>query len=260
MKCEKCGKYNWNDSKVCEFCGNTLTNLSNKDDSRKRNRIIILGVILFVFIILSIYSVKLVVYLLITILAVAILWGFPLWLLVIHPKRKSQKQEKKEKDFLLSNDADFVLKDIQYFDGVENFIKSNNCNIFIQKDKIKIVNLNNNNIAYIKYSQITACDIFNDQQIQEQTINQNGSVIGRGLLGGYLFGPVGLFLGGISGVGAKNKNVIHTINNYYIIINYISKDTNEKKAISFCSPIVTSDMNKLVELINDKLSNKEVEL
>ena len=165
-----------------------------------------------------------------------------------------------ENNFLKENEATYVLKNICYFDGISNFIKSNVCNIFMQEDRLKIVDLANKNIAYVKYSQIIAGDIFNDKQIQEQSIIKNGSIVGRGIMGGWLFGPAGLLLGGLSGVGAKNKSVIHEINNYYIIINYISENTKNKEVISFNSNILTQEMKEFINKLQSKIEKKEINL
>lgn len=40
---------------------------------------------------------------------------------------------------------------------------------------------------------------------EKEVISADKSVVGRGLVGGFLFGPAGLVLGGMSGIGSKKK-------------------------------------------------------
>lgn len=63
-------------------------------------------------------------------------------------------------------------------------------------------------------------------QYDEQTIKDK-SVIGRGVVGLAVGGPIGAVLGGISGVGQKSKNM------YYLLIEYWDRETREPVAISF---------------------------
>lgn len=40
---------------------------------------------------------------------------------------------------------------------------------------------------------------------EEEVVSADKSVVGRGVVGGFLFGPAGLVLGGMSGIGSKKK-------------------------------------------------------
>ncbi|MBU5486879.1 zinc ribbon domain-containing protein [Clostridium sp. MSJ-8] len=55
---------------------------------------------------------------------------------------------------------------------------------------------------------------------------KNKSVIGRAVIGTVVFGEIGAIIGGLSGVGLKNKRV------YYLVINYWSRDTKELFSIT----------------------------
>lgn len=59
---------------------------------------------------------------------------------------------------------------------------------------------------------------------EKEFIEKSKSVIGRGVAGGVLFGPAGLILGGLSGVGNKKKT---NVNRLYII-SYLSVDEDIK--------------------------------
>lgn len=58
------------------------------------------------------------------------------------------------------------------------------------------------------------------------------SVGGRAMIGGVLLGPVGAIVGGMSGIGKKEKKKIRS----YVIINYTSG--GEDKVASFLAPSV----------------------
>lgn len=55
------------------------------------------------------------------------------------------------------------------------------------------------------------------------------SVIARGLIGGLVFGPAGMILGGMSGIGATTK--VHTTP--YLIIAYTGEDESDIKNLVF---------------------------
>jgi hypothetical protein len=55
---------------------------------------------------------------------------------------------------------------------------------------------------------------------QKELIERQKSVIGRGVVGGFLFGPAGLILGGMSGIGSKQK----TKHNDIYVISFAGSD------------------------------------
>ena len=63
---------------------------------------------------------------------------------------------------------------------------------------------------------------------EKEVTEKSKSVVVRGLSGGVLFGPVGLFLGGLSGIGNKKR----TTTNYIYVISYKSS-TGEIKNVTF---------------------------
>ena len=72
----------------------------------------------------------------------------------------------------------------------------------------------------LRYDQIR--DVIYESDIEK--ISKSKSPIGRAITGGLLFGGAGAIVGAISGTGAKEKKEHH----FYLIINYISKDGEDK--------------------------------
>lgn len=64
-----------------------------------------------------------------------------------------------------------------------------------------------------------------------ELVEKDKSVVGRGVVGGLIFGPAGLVLGGLSGVGKKTKKKVDIV----YIVSYLSKE-NEIKNITFSLP------------------------
>ena len=58
-------------------------------------------------------------------------------------------------------------------------------------------------------------------------LSQDKSVIGRAVVGGLLMGPMAMIIGGMSGIGTKNK----MINSGYLVINYWDRFTKQAQTI-----------------------------
>ena len=107
---------------------------------------------------------------------------------------------------------------------------------------------------YLKYTQITNVGVVTEKEIEEA----NKSVIGRAAIGGLLLGPLGAVVGGVSGVGKKQK----TKSNIFIVINYISSDSSEPKVITFLYPTETNfpfSADKFVKELREKSGLQPVE-
>lgn len=71
----------------------------------------------------------------------------------------------------------------------------------------------------LQLSKITAVTKLNEKEI----IEKSKSVAGRAVVGGIVLGPVGALVGGMSGIGNKQRSDYKT----YLVINYTSNgDTN----------------------------------
>lgn len=85
---------------------------------------------------------------------------------------------------------------------------------------------------------------------EKEIIEQQKSVGGRAVVGGLLLGPLGAIVGGMSGVGNKQK----TKRTNYIIFNY-----DEDKVITFEVMFITPDIVKVLDAIN-QYSKKPTEI
>lgn len=83
---------------------------------------------------------------------------------------------------------------------------------------------------------------------EKELVEKGKSAIGRGVVGGVLFGPAGLILGGLSGVGNKRGYK----RNYLYVVSYISA-SEEIKNITFSMPAL---MNGVTKKFDDKLLEK----
>lgn len=79
-------------------------------------------------------------------------------------------------------------------------------------------------VAYLSYNQVTAAAKVNEQEISES----DKSVVGRAVVGGVLLGPLGAVVGGMSGIGKKQKKVYKD----YFVINYTSAN-GDPSVLSF---------------------------
>ena len=93
-------------------------------------------------------------------------------------------------------------------------------------------------ILKIHYSQIISVEELKETQLKDK------SSIGRAVVGGVIFGPVGAIVGGISGVGSKNAKM------YYILINYW--DINNRIPITISIGCSTSSKTFIKRLYKEK--------
>lgn len=94
--------------------------------------------------------------------------------------------------------------------------------LFFTDEKI-IAKISNKTYDLI-YEQITAVAYANKSDF----LKKDRSVIGRGIAGGILLGPVGAIIGGMSAIG-RQKN----IKGEFLIIDYIPSTNDEQKTIIF---------------------------
>ncbi|NQX65712.1 hypothetical protein HQN90_06195 [Paenibacillus alba] len=74
---------------------------------------------------------------------------------------------------------------------------------------------------------------------EKEIVSQSKSVIGRGIVGGVLFGPAGLLLGGMSGIGDKKKTKVSDV----YIVSYLSS-AEEVRNITFTMPPLMVSVTK----------------
>lgn len=101
----------------------------------------------------------------------------------------------------------------------------------------------------LRYDQIR--DVVYTSDIE--TISKSKSPIGRAIAGGLLFGGAGAIVGAISGSGVKEKKQYK----FYLIINYISKD-GEEKFLQYEDQTIGAGM-KLYKALKEKANLQDPE-
>lgn len=82
------------------------------------------------------------------------------------------------------------------------------------------ITIENSDISFtLERSQVANSGFFTEQDI----IAKNKNVVGRSIAGGLLFGGMGAVIGGLSGVGSKNK----TLHRKFVFITYQSSDKSD---------------------------------
>lgn len=113
--------------------------------------------------------------------------------------------------------------------------------VVIQHVKLIFLKFNVLNTYKIKIENIIDTIVASKKEIEEV----NKSVIGRGLVGGLVFGPIGAVLGGMSGI---NKTKIQ--NKLYFVISYNSTECEVKN--------ISIDVNTGTEYGEAKKLSKEI--
>lgn len=118
------------------------------------------------------------------------------------------------------------------------------CKVIRFEDRI-LIEANNRKFE-IKLEKIRAAVV----KSEEELIVQNKSVVGRALIGTLIVPGLGTIIGGMSGVGTKNKKGKNT---HYLILNYIDS-RGELAAVTLQDPI-RRYIDKLCKNINDSIPN-----
>jgi predicted ATP-dependent serine protease len=139
------------------------------------------------------------------------------------------------------------------FDGVYN--QGENLITEIPTGKVKVI-LHTHGIKVVK-GLTTFYPIHNSQIIslkqtsQEELSKTDKSVIGRAVVGGLILGPLGAIVGGMSGIGNKEK----LKNKHYLVINYWDKETKSAQTllISGNKALINAfiEKNKKEKIINE---------
>lgn len=105
--------------------------------------------------------------------------------------------------------------------GIPNVSQNEQAKIFLMEDKM-IIDANKKTFE-LKYEQLTAVAGLQKSEL----LKKDKSVIGRGVVGGLVLGPLGAIIGGVSGIGQKN------IKGDFLVLNYSSSDSNETNVLIF---------------------------
>ena len=158
-------------------------------------------------------------------------------------KQKEVKQEViKEKKMKV-----LKLKDIKHIEGISSLREEENCSLNVNDEELTVIsNIGNFNISL---DRIVNAGIMSKKQMD----TKNKNVFARSLVGGM----VGLgALGAISGIGQKVKNYY----NYFLVIIYKDKNSEEMKSIVFGLGKYDSWGQLFVNKLTKRLSNEKVDI
>lgn len=128
-----------------------------------------------------------------------------------------------------------------YAAGCDIFNPGESINVTLNKEDGDIVvksRIRRNVTAKIALSQLRNSGAINETEVQELS----KSVVGRAAAGALLLGPLGALVGGMSGIGSKQKQQLKR----YYVLNYCSSaNPNEIKTISFEIVGATIGLDKL---------------
>ncbi|WP_201723593.1 zinc ribbon domain-containing protein [Spirosoma sp. 209] len=102
----------------------------------------------------------------------------------------------------------------------------------IPSDKVKVI-LHTHGIRIANSMYIPIFDIHNSQVIsikqttKSELVNMDKSVIGRAVVGGLILGPLGAVVGGMSGIGSKQK----VQDKSYLVLNYWDTKTKTPQTL-----------------------------
>lgn len=124
-----------------------------------------------------------------------------------------------------------------HIQGLSGVPKFGNCRLSIDGDMFKIEHmtggfLSNKNVEAtyrIPLFRMISIDVVSEREIVEKS----KSVIGRGIAGAVIFGPVGAIIGGMSGVGNK-KSASYK---YFVNLAYFDENMKDIKTIVFQADI-----------------------
>ena len=158
-------------------------------------------------------------------------------------KQKEVKQEViKEKKMKV-----LKFKDIKHIEGISSLREEENCSLNVNDEELTVIsNIGNFNISL---DRIVNAGIMSKKQMD----TKNKNVFARSLVGGM----VGLgALGAISGIGQKVKNYY----NYFLVIIYKDKNSEEIKSIVFGLGKYDSWGQLFVNKLTKRLSNEKVDI
>ena len=139
------------------------------------------------------------------------------------------------------------LKNIKHIEGISSLREEENCTLNVNDEELTVIsNIGNFNISL---DRIVNAGIMSKKQMD----TKNKNVFARSLVGGM----VGLgALGAISGIGQKVKNYY----NYFLVIIYKDKNSEEIKSIVFGLGKYDSWGQLFVNKLTKRLSNEKVDI
>ena len=141
---------------------------------------------------------------------------------------------------------------LSYVDGVEGYSKGTAVTLSLNDDNqcvTMVARIYKKPPVKLRYEQITGINVISEKEIIEKSKN----AVGRAVAGGILLGPLGAIIGGMSGIGKKQKSEAH----YFMIINYISLD-EEIKVLSYEIVGASLHWSSFVTEFRNRIKEKEI--
>ncbi len=139
---------------------------------------------------------------------------------------------------------------LSFVDGIEGYGKGLAVELSINTEKECVI-IKSRAVkkpeVNLKFEQITGVNVVSEKDI----IEKSKSTVGRAIIGGVLLGHLGAIVGGMSGIGNKQKSETH----YYMVINYKSRD-EEIKVLSFEIVGASLHWSSFVEELRSKINTK----
>lgn len=159
-------------------------------------------------------------------------------LLVIIGMAASKKTKNKAKNIGAKESAVAL-----HMHGIPNVNQNELATIFLMEDKM-VIDADKKTFE-LKYEQLTAAAGLQKSEL----LKKDKSVIGRGVVGGLVLGPLGAIIGGVSGIGQKN------IKGDFLVVNYSSSDSNETNVLIFDTKNIMI-AQKLAKFISERIPAK----
>lgn len=138
----------------------------------------------------------------------------------------------------------------QMEDGLQSIQKGMPVEIILLEDELNIKqNFSRKEPSHLRYEQVINAGVVREEEITEK----NKSVVGRAVVGNLVLGPLGAVVGGVSGVGKKEKKKLKA----YFVINYKSSQDDEVKVLSFLVTGNTIGLPKFEKELKEKAGIKE---
>lgn len=188
----------------------------------------------------------------------------PIYLIVKAIKNKGNKEKENNKGLDIAKEEKVEIKkempivkekkvkvlkltDITHIEGISSLREEEKCELNVNdNDLIVVSNIGNFNISL---DRIVNAGILSKKEME----SKNKSVLGRAMVGSL----IGLgFIGALSGIGQKVKKKY----NYFLVINYKDKNTEEIKLLVFGLGKYSSVGKLFVDRLTKRLNNEKVNI
>lgn len=162
--------------------------------------------------------------------------------------KEEKKKVKKEMPIIKEKKVKVLrLTDITHIEGISSLREEEKCELSVNDNELTVIsNIGNFNISL---DRIVNAGILSKKEME----SKNKSVLGRAIVGSL----VGLgFIGALSGIGQKVKKKY----NYFLVINYKDKNTEEIKLLVFGLGKYSSVGKLFVDRLTKRLSNEKVNI